>query len=172
MKKTELFLLILLLLQGCSPNPKPEGVSYCFIHDGIVRDTAIADADTLVLNEYYRILIKNDQYDTLSFVLDHMGTSRNKSVLVSEVTHYVGDTITENSLISNFRSENHQVVNIAKSQEAVLLFDMPEFSDQRTFKHYKYYVECTDSAKKQFRQLELTSRHGLNTNPVKAKIVD
>lgn len=172
MNSTACKLLILLPLQGCSPNPRPEGISYCFIPDSMVRDTFIDDADTLVLNEYYRVLIKNDQYDTLSFVVDYMGTSRNRSVLASEVWYYIGDTITGNSLICNFLSKNHQVVNIAKNQEAVLLFDMPEFSDQRAFKHYEYSVECTDSAKKEFRKLELTSRYGLNTYPVKAKIVD
>jgi hypothetical protein len=162
--------LILAFFQNCTQ--VQDGVSVVFTSEKMVRDFFIENRDTLFLNEYYTVLIKNNQYDTLSLNINNLGSSVNKAMLPNQIDYYIGDSIVGDVLITNYLGKNYSRISICKHQEATLLFLMPDFSDRSKNKTYSYLVECINSNKKQFLNMKIKSNYGLNKYPVKVEVSD
>lgn len=150
-----------------------EGVSVAFTPVKMVQDTVIDEnGDTLLLNEYYTLLLKNDQYDTLSFNIDHLGNSVYKAMLPSKVEYYIGDSLSGDELMCNMLSKNHVAIKVPKHQQSTILLLMPEFSDVSRYKIYSYLIECVSLNKKEILYMRIESKYGLVYHPINVNISD
>lgn len=172
MKKIIFGAFIMVSLHNCTQPPVQEDVTFRFACEETIWDVDIIGKDTFYFNEYHYGIIRNDQYDTLLLKLSHLGTSVNKAMIPGQTGQYISDSWSPIDLSNNGKGYYPSEIILAKHQEAVLLFLMPDLSDRSKKMAYDYLVECRDSSHNRVLIMRIGFKNGLNNDPVKVEMLE